>query len=135
MDKMIRGASLTLDSRSMLPVASGTCDGGDCDRRAVTFAYNADGYADGRDGLIPVCRRHILVYRVHPTRKDRDRGRTVWQAEDEYAELRFARRSRWRWLAQWRILRDQRAAVAGRESRAQRIRRQRADAHRCSPIG
>ena len=122
--------SLRLDSRSLLPIPEGTCDGGDCDRMAVSFAYNSDGYADGRDGLIPVCRRHILAYRVHPTRKDRDRGRTVWQAEDEYAELQFARRSRWRWLAQWRILRDQRAAVAGRESRAQRVRRERADVRR-----
>lgn len=116
---------LTLDGRSLLPIAGGTCDGGSCDRRAVSFAYD-----EGVHALIPVCRRHIEVYKVHPTRKDRDKGRTVWQAEDEYAELRFARRSRWRWLAQWRILLDQRAAVAGRESRAQRKRRERADARK-----
>ena len=103
----------------------GTCDGGGCDRRAVSFAYD-----ERLAGLIPVCRRHIEVYKVHPTRKARDQGRTVWQAEDEYAGLRFARRSRWRWLAQWRILLDQRAAVAGRESRAQRKRRERADARK-----
>lgn len=112
--KIIRGESLTLDARSMLPVASGTCDGGDCDRRAVTFAYCSTGYAEGRDGLIPVCRRHLLVYRIGRA------GTGLWQAEDEFAQLRFCRRSRWRWLAQWRILLDQRAAVAGRESRGQR---------------
>lgn len=117
MSKIIRGVSLTLDTRSMLPVASGTCDGGDCDRWAVTFAYCSTGYAVGRDGLIPVCRRHILAYRIGKG------GTGPWQAEDEYAELRFARRSKWRWLAQRRILSDQRAALAGRESRAQRKRR------------
>lgn len=93
--------------------ANGTCDGGDCDRRAVTFAYD-----EGIAGLIPVCRRHILVYRV---------SNGLWQAEDECAGLRFARRSRWRWLAQRRILSDQRAAMAGRESSAQRRRRIAAD--------
>ena len=51
MNKVIRGDILTLDTRSMLPIASGTCDGGDCDRRAVTFAYCSTGYAEGRDGL------------------------------------------------------------------------------------
>jgi len=122
MSKIIRSERLILDARTMLPVPRGTCDGGDCDRRAVSFAYDEHVH-----GLIPVCRRHILVYRVHPTRKARDAGRTMWQAEDEYAELRFARRASWRWLAQRRILRDQRAAVAGRESRAQRVRRIRAD--------
>ena len=121
MNKIIRGQSLTLDTRSMLPIASGTCDGGDCDRRAVTFAYRSTGYAEGRDGLIPVCRRHLLAYRI-------GKGSTgPWQAEDEFAELRFARRARWRWLAQWRILSDQRAALAGRESRAQRKLRSRAE--------
>lgn len=114
MNKIIRGASLTLDTRSMLPIATGTCDGGDCERRAVTFAYSSAGYAAGRDGLIPVCRRHIMAYRIGKG------GTGPWQAEDEFAELRFCRRSRWRWLAQWRILLDQRAAVAGRESRGQR---------------
>lgn len=117
--------SMKLDMRSLLPVPQGRCDGGDCNRRAVSFAYEERVHA-----LIPVCRRHIEVYKVHPTRQARDKGRTVWQAEDEFAELRFCRRSRWRWLAQWRILLDQRAAVAGRESRAQRVRRERADAHR-----
>lgn len=121
MSKIIRGVSLRLDSRSMLPVPSGTCDVVDCDRRAVSFAYTSDGYADGRDGLIPVCWRHILVYRIGRN------GTGLWQAEDEFAELRFARRSRWRWLAQWRILLDQHAAIAGHESRAQRVRRVRAD--------
>lgn len=109
---------LTLDGRSLLPIPMGGCDGGDCDRRAVSFAYD-----EGLSALIPVCRRHILVYNVGP----RNERRRLWQAEDEYAELRFARRARWRWLAQWRILLDQRAAVAGRESRAQRVRRERAD--------
>lgn len=84
----------------------GTCDGGDCDRRAVSLAF------DERLGeLIPVCRRHILAYRV---------SNGLWQAEDEFAELRFARRSRFRWLAQRRILRDQRLAADGRISRPQR---------------
>lgn len=99
------------------------CDGGDCDRTSVSLAYD-----EKLHGLIPVCRRHILVYKVHPTRNARDKGRTVWQAEDEYAGLRFARRSRWRWLAQRRILRDQREALDGRESRAQSTRRKKADA-------
>lgn len=96
----------------LLQATGGTCDGGGCNRSAVSFAF--DEYA----GLIPVCRHHICVYRV---------SNGLWQAEDEYADLRFARRSRWRWLAQRRILSDQRAALAGRESRAQRRRRLRAD--------
>src|SRR5699024_5349821 len=97
-----------------IPAIVGTCDGGDCERRAVSLAWNSAGYAEGRDGLIPVCRRHILVYRIGKG------GTGPWQAEDEFAELQFARRSRWRWLAQRRILQDQRAAMHGRESRAQR---------------
>lgn len=114
MSKIIGGQSLTLDTRSMLPVASGTCATGDCKRRAVTFAYSSTGYAIGRDGLIPVCRRHLLVYRI-------GKGNSgPWQAEDEFAQLRFCRRARWRWLAQWLLLLDQRAAVAGHESRGQR---------------
>jgi hypothetical protein len=113
--KLIHSASLRLDARSWLPIPHGQCAHGDCTRRAVSFAFDVEA-------LIPVCRRHILVYRVHPTRADRDAGRSVWQAEDEYAELRFARRSRWRWLAQRRILRDQRTALAGKTSRAQRRR-------------
>ncbi|QXE28926.1 MULTISPECIES: hypothetical protein [Microbacterium] len=114
MTRIIGGGSLKLDTRSMLPVASGTCYSGGCERRAVTFAYSSTGYAIGRDGLIPVCRRHLLVYRI-----GKGSG-GPWQAEDEFAQLRFCRRSRWRWLAQWRILLDQRAALAGRESRGQR---------------
>ena len=90
------------------------CDGGGCNRRAVSLAF------DPAAVYIPVCRRHITVYRVV--------NNSLWQAEDEFAGLRFCRRARWRWLAQWRLLIDQRAAVAGRESRAQRIRRERADA-------
>lgn len=117
MSKFIRAASLSIDTRSMLPIPQGTCDGGGCDRLAVSFAYD-----EGSNGLIPVCRRHILVYQVGP----RDGRRRLWQAEDEFAELQFARRSRWRWLAQWRILLDQHAAIVGRESRAQRVRRLRA---------
>lgn len=113
--------SLRLDGRSLLPIPDGTCDGGNCDRPAVSFAYD-----EKLSALIPVCRRHILVYPIGP----RTARRRLWQAEDEFAELRFARRSRWRWLAQWRILLDQRAAIAGRESRAQRVRRRRADAQR-----
>jgi hypothetical protein len=105
--------TLTLDARSMLPIAHGTCDGGDCERKAVSFAYS-----EKLDALIPVCRRHILVYRVR---------NGLWQAEDEFAELRFARRARTAARAQRRILRDQRAAVRGRESRAQRVKRIRAD--------
>lgn len=100
---------------------TGPCAKTGCTRRAVSLAYAWN------QGLVAVCRRHILVYRVHPTRAARDAGRTVWQAEDEYAGLRFARRSRWAWVAQRRILRDQRLAVAGVESRAQRTRRVRAE--------
>ena len=40
------------------PRIVGTCDGGDCNRRAVSLAF--DPHVD----LIPVCRRHITVYRV-----------------------------------------------------------------------
>lgn len=118
MSRLIKSASFGLDSRSLLPIPHGECDGGDCDRPAVSFAYDEQSSA-----LIPVCRRHILVYEVGP----RHTSRRFWQAEDEYAELRFARRSRWRWLAQRRILHDQRVAVRGGESRAQRTRRLRAD--------
>ena len=85
-----------------------TCDWGTCERRAVSFRF------DERLGaLIPVCRRHITAYRIGKG------GTGLWQAEDEYAGLRFCRRARWRWLAQIRILADQRAAMAGRVSRAQ----------------
>ena len=94
----------------------GTCDAGDCDRWAVSLAY---GLRTVR--LVPVCRRHIDAYRVTA-----DGG--WWQAEDEFAGLRFARRSKFRWLAQWRILCDQRAAMRGRESRAQRRLRLKAKA-------
>jgi hypothetical protein len=118
MSKLIKGNSLNIDTRSMLPIPHGDCDGGDCERSAVSFAYD-----EGISALIAVCRRHILVYQVGPPHA----RRRLWQAEDEFAELRFARRSRWRWLAQRRILRDQRAALAGRESRAQRRLRERTD--------
>lgn len=96
-----------------------TCDWGDCSKFAVSFAYS-----ELHSSLLPVCRRHILVYPIGAHILIQPR---LWQAEDEYAELRFCRRSRWRWLAQWRILRDQRAAVAGRESRAQQKLRLAAD--------
>lgn len=96
------------------PRIQGTCDGGDCERSAVSLFF------DWRLGeLIPVCRRHIQVYQVLNNR--------LWQAEDEYAGLRFCRRSRFRWLAQRRILRDQRAAAKGRMTRAQRVRLERAE--------
>lgn len=91
------------------PRIIGRCDGGDCNGLAVSLAY------DSRLGvLIPVCWRHLCAY---PVRVD---GRRVWQAEDEFAGLQFCRRSRFRWLAQLRLLADQCAAMAGRESRAQR---------------
>lgn len=94
-----------------------TCDGGDCDRRAVSLAFD-----ERIGGLIPVCRRHITAYRI-------GKGHTgPWQAEDEFAGLRFCRRSRWKWLAQWRILMDQRAAAHGRTSGAQRRKARQADA-------
>lgn len=91
-----------------------TCERGDCGRAAVTMAYD-----DKRGVLVAVCRRHICVYKV-------ENGRW-WQAEDEWQNLRFCRRSRFRWLAQRRLLADQRAALLGRESRAQRRLRLRAD--------
>ena len=94
----------------------GTCDWGDCGRWADSLRF------DERLGcLIPVCWRHILAYRIG----EFDTG--LWQAEDEFAGLRFCRRSRWRWLAQRRILADQRAAMAGRMSRAQARRWERAN--------
>lgn len=114
MSDYIRTNDLSLDTRSWLPIPHGTCDGGDCGRRAVSFAYS-----ERISALIPVCRRHILAYRVFDPPVQGHRY-AQWQAEDEYANLRFCRRSRWKWLAQWRILRDQRAAVVGRVSRAQR---------------
>lgn len=83
----------------------GTCDQGGCDRRAVSLAYKSN------TGLTPVCRRHIQTYRVL--------NEKFWQAEDEYANLWFCRRSRFKWLAQWKILLDQRAAERGRLSRGQ----------------
>ena len=93
-----------------------TCGKGDCDRRAVSMAF------DERLGeLIPVCRRHITVYRVAV-------GNGLWQAEDEWFGLRFCRRSHWRWLAQRRIHTDQRAAMRGRVSRAQQRKARKADA-------
>ncbi|MGO5251681.1 hypothetical protein ACTQ2Q_10080 [Atopobiaceae bacterium LCP21S3_F11] len=85
---------------------TGTCDGGDCNRQAVSL-----GYDERISGLIPVCRRHITAYRVEDGH--------LWQAEDEFAGLRFCRRSRWRWLAQRRLLKDQRAAMRGGISRYQ----------------
>lgn len=90
----------------------GSCDGGDCGRRAVAMAY-----CERIGSLIPVCRRHLCVYRV--------RNRTLWQAEDEWVGLRFARRSRWRFLAQWKLLLDQRMTLVGFDP--QRRRRDRAD--------
>lgn len=94
-----------------------TCDWGTCERRADSFRF------DERLGaLVPVCWRHITAYRIGKG------GTGPWQAEDEVAGLRFCRRSRWRWLAQRRILVDQRAAMAGRMSRAQARRWKRADA-------
>lgn len=113
----------------MFPAIIGMCEDPACTRRAVTLAY-----AWSR-GLVPVCRRHILAYRVYPTRNARDScdpRQQVWQAEDEYACLRFARRSRWRWLAQRRILRDQRLARRGIESRAQRRLAARSDRGRAA---
>lgn len=71
-------------------------------------------YCERLSTLIPVCRRHICVYRV---------SNGLWQAEDEYADLQFARRSRWRWIAQWLIMLDQRASASGREGRGQRRKR------------
>jgi hypothetical protein len=101
---------------------TGTCDGGDCNRPAVSMAYD-----DHLDQLIPVCLRHILAYRI---------SSGLWQAEDEWIGLRFCRRSRWRVIAQAKILHDQlqwvwfgvpsraqvrltRRAVAADEARAQ----------------
>ena len=95
----------------------GTCDWGNCGRRADSLRF------DDRLGcLVPVCWRHITAYRI-------GKGNTgPWQAEDEFAGLRFCRRSRWRRLAQWRILMDQRAAMRGRISGAQRRKARQADA-------
>ena len=90
------------------------CDWGGCARRADSLRFD-----ERRECLVPVCWRHITVYRV---------GKAgLWQAEDEFAGLRFCRRSRWGWLAQRRILADQRAAMSGRVSRAQARRWKRAE--------
>lgn len=99
----------------------GTCDGGDCDRLAVSLAYD-----EQTSGLIPVCRRHILAYWVESARR--------WQAEDEFAELQFCRRAFTKAGAQRRILRDQRAWLGGRESRAQRKIRERKSRRVVSPV-
>lgn len=56
-------------------------------------------YDERTEQLIPVCMRHIAAYRVVDD--------TIWQAEDEWIRLPFCRRSRWRWLAQAKILHDQ----------------------------
>lgn len=94
-----------------------TCDWGNCGRRADSLRF------DERLGfLVPVCWRHITAYQIGKG------GTGPWQAEDEFAGLRFCRRSRWRWLAQWRILVDQRAAMRGRVSRAQQRKARKADA-------
>ena len=93
-----------------------TCDWGNCGRWADSLRF------DERLGvLVPVCWRHITAYRIGKG------GTGLWQAEDEFVGLRFCRRARWRWLAQRRILADQRAAMAGRMSRAQARRWERAD--------
>lgn len=102
-----------LDHIDRVAETVGSCDGGDCSRRAVAMAY-----CERIDSLIPVCRRHLCAYKVlHGTR---------WQAEDEWVGLRFARRSRWKFLAQWKLLLDQRLTLAGFDP--QRRRRNRADA-------
>lgn len=93
------------------PTPAGTCDGGDCDRRAASMAFDWDA------GLIPVCRRHIETYKVLDG--------TRWQCEDEWVGLQFCRRSRFKWLAQWRIYIDQRLTLAGFD--AQRLRRRKAE--------
>jgi hypothetical protein len=79
-----------------------------CDRQSVSLAYD-----EVESMLVPVCRRHILAYRVAVD------DRWFWQAEDEFANLQFCRRSRFKWVAQRGILRDQRAALKGKMSRYQ----------------
>lgn len=91
----------------MIPLPFGICYQGNCLRRAVSMAYD-----EKLNMLVPVCRRHILAYPIMSGR--------LWQAEDEWLELQFCRQSRWRWLAQRRVLADQRFYVRyGRPSPAQ----------------
>ena len=97
-----------IDRAELRRLLVGACDWGNCGRWADSLRF------DERLGvLVPVCWRHIAAYRIGKG------GTGLWQAEDEFAGLRFCRRARWRWLAQRRILADQRAAMAGRVSRAQ----------------
>ena len=77
-----------------------------CGARAGSLSYD-----DKTNALVPVCHRHILVYRVG----------MLWEAEDEYAGLPFHRRSLFRRLAQLYILGDQRMyTLSGELSRPQR---------------
>ena len=75
---------------------TGTCDGGDCNRRALSMAY-----CPKLDALIPVCARHLCAYRI------KHAPRVLWQAEDEWIGLQWCRRSRWRIVAQLKLLADQ----------------------------
>lgn len=105
------------------PTIASTCDWGHCDRQAVSTRYDPQA-----GNLLPVCRRHLLTYRVV--------NNTRWQAEDEAYQLRFARRSRSKTLAQWKLLLDQRAAMRGRTSLTQRWLTWRANrAHRIEVDG
>lgn len=85
-----------------------------CEKEAVSAAYDEKEHS-----LVPVCRDHILVYRVL--------DKTRWQAEDEWLDLRFARRSRWKKVAQMKLLHDQRVALLGGSSLFQRYRTWKAD--------
>lgn len=80
-----------------------------CEKVSVSMAYDVQ-----TRGLVPVCRDHILVYQVL--------NKTRWQAEDEWLDLQFARRSRWKKIAQMKLLHDQRVALLGGSSLFQRYR-------------
>ena len=98
----------------MTDMPTGTCDGGGCDRPSVSMAYQ-----ERLDALIPVCRRHILTYRVEVRGRLTRAWWPAWQVEDEWLDLPRCRRSRSRFLAQWLMLHDQRLALRGKLSQHQ----------------
>jgi len=88
-----------------------TCDGGGCNRPAVSMAYDSKV-----KGLIPVCRRHLNTYQVCPHRPHHshiDCPRLLWACEDEWVHMKRAHTSRSRWLARWKVLIRQWAVIWG----------------------
>ena len=88
---------------------------------AVEIAGVRIAPCDERGQTADMRERDALLDRLAHMREARDAARA------EVKRLRFCRRARWRWLAQRRILADQRAVMAGRMSRAQARRWERAN--------